>query len=421
MRKLNLPKFAQRILALSLAIGFGVAASSVIWKYQQSAGENLAVSSARPIPTLQISGAAPANTEIHNTTFIYRDNPQRAPLAPGPRLSFPLREAWRSEELNVGAHTASKSSAAVDASGIYVGSDAGEFRAYDLDGKLRWKFAILQNKQGFHGTALLDEKYAYIGAYNGRFYKFDKASGKVLWATRLADAVGTAPVRLSDGDLIVSAEKSYRDGYLLRLNSQTGAVLWRTVGFLEQVHSSPTISPDERMAYVGDNRGIFHGVSLETGALRWGTDLGGAIKGTAALQNGVLYVNSWGKGITQASPIPLGDVVFTSGQRPSVLRGVDQKTGAEIWSRLVSDGREGMASALLVSDGKKRDLALIQCKPETLCAIEIRTGKVRYEHPVPGRITSLPTFAEGRIYLTFDRGPMLVLESAPESAKRAKP
>ncbi|MCM2280915.1 MAG: PQQ-binding-like beta-propeller repeat protein, partial [Bdellovibrionaceae bacterium] len=138
----------------------------------------------RPVP--RAMPERPEQGEPKATTFLYRGDPARrggALNSDSNDFRYTRVEAtWRRENGNVGIHNASKASAAVDASGVYIGGDSGWFFAYDHEGRLKWKFHVAGAARGIHGTPALDEDFVYLGAYNGRLYKLRKTTGEVEWA-----------------------------------------------------------------------------------------------------------------------------------------------------------------------------------------------------------------------------------------------
>jgi hypothetical protein len=90
------------------------------------------------------------------------------------RISFCFifnRVTWRYGPVNVGIHTASKSSPVVDDETVYVGAD--DERLYAVDrrtGELKWRFFTRPTKNGIHGTPAVDQQYVFIGDYGNFFF-----------------------------------------------------------------------------------------------------------------------------------------------------------------------------------------------------------------------------------------------------------
>jgi outer membrane protein assembly factor BamB len=223
---------------------------------------------------------------------MYRNSPERSGSDLAQTVSTHLRELWNFRPLNIGVHSASKSSPAVDESGIYVGTDGGYFYALDFDGRLRWKLYLADSPRGIHGTAALSADTVFIGGYNGVLYALDKSTGQVRWAKKLGDAIGASPA-LSNGVLFVSVETNDPDGFVAKLTADTGEVLWLSSWLGEQSHSSPTLAANKNLVMVGSNDGNFWGFDITTGEKRFSRRLLDAMKSTAAAFGDDVFFTSW--------------------------------------------------------------------------------------------------------------------------------
>ena len=158
-------------------------------------------------------------------TAQYRYDEKRTGVAPEfsqPKLKLKI---IKKVSVNVGIHNASKSSPTVDDSGIYIGSDGGWFWKMNHDGKILWSFYVPGAENGIHGSPAMDDKKVYIGAYNGFLYALDKMNGDLVWANPVGDYVGASPL-LAGGFLYISGETSHPDGFVAKIDCNTGEVLW---------------------------------------------------------------------------------------------------------------------------------------------------------------------------------------------------
>ena len=103
-----------------------------------------------------------------------------------------LESLWKSPEINVGIHSASKASIALDNERLYVGSDTSWFYAFSLEGKLIWKFYSGSAFQGVHSTAAVDDDTVYFGSYRGTLYALDKITGNLRWMKILGHTIGAS-------------------------------------------------------------------------------------------------------------------------------------------------------------------------------------------------------------------------------------
>jgi outer membrane protein assembly factor BamB len=372
-------------------------------------------------------------------TFTYRENNARTGEHRGSYVQLPLKIDWFSEDINVGIHSASKSSPAVDDSGIYVGGDTGWIHAFDHSGKEMWKFHTGQAHRGIHGTAVLDPEFVFIGSYNGRLYSLRKTDGSLVWMRVLADAIGSSPLLWKDS-ILSTSETAYGfwNGSLARLNRIDGAYQWRGMSALEQVHSSPAIDESKNFAVFGANNGRILASGLVTAQTKWVSYVAGPVKSTPAIHNGLVYVSSWSEelvalnlddgtvtwradlgGRSQSSPTLITEeniVVVGAGgfQKPGSLRAYNMTTGREVWTiDLPANAAPMMGSAVAVRSSPKSPWFLLSpCERGNICAISARDGKVLQRIDLGDRlITTVPSVHKGSVYVALDDGGVVKLVS----------
>ncbi len=202
---------------------------------------------------------------------------------------------WKVESINAEIHSASKSTPAVDETGVYLGSDTGVLYAYDLNGNVRWTFKTDSDVRGIHGTALLDQLNLYIGSYNGFFYSINKQTGNINWISKLGNAVGSSATMQGE-NLIISGEFDRpREGHLVAISAKTGKLVWKSEFFGEQIHSSPSYSEQNNSFGLGSNNGVFWAIDANDGRTLWSERLGEPIKSTAAFFDNKFCFTSWQK------------------------------------------------------------------------------------------------------------------------------
>lgn len=364
---------------------------------------------------------------LDDSTFTYRENIHRTGQSTL-LTSLSIKEVWQSEQLNFGIHTASKSSPAMDESGIYVGSDTGWIYAYNHDGSLRWQFLTTGAPQGVHGSATLDEHYVYIGSYNGRLYCLKKDTGDLVWSTLLADAIGDVPAIHGDALYVAAEYMNPREGLLYKIDRKTGSIVWRSEYFKEQVHSSPTLDPDNDRVFVGTNNSDVRAFSMSTGASIWSFLASGPIKGTAAFHQGALYFTAWGEkafkldsgsgaliweadleNSSQSSPalIPEYDImVYLSHRENSHIYGTKMSTGKIVWKFPLKGNMEALGSpvALRLKNSPNEWIVWSQCFARTLCAINPKNGNILKTVSLPGELTSVPSFDKKGFVVSLNYG-----------------
>ncbi len=391
-----------------------------------------------------IQGAARGNepNSLPNSlpTFQYRESTSRSGVHTQSYVPLNLREAWHSQKINIGIHTASKASPAVDASGVYVGSDNSWFYKFSLDGQLIWSFQLTNAARGIHGTALLDEDFVYFGGYNGRLYCLRKSDGQLRWVVKLVDAVGSSAV-LSENALYVSSESGFRpEGYLFKLDRTTAKTLWYSQGLGEQVHSSPTLDENAQTVFVGANNGNIYAFNSADGQRRWQGNLEGAIKSTIVYRNGKLYASSWGKKLfaldsesgkilwnvdlqatSQSSPtyVPDSEILVVGTKNPASLQGISIKEQSIRWKIAIGgdDPTQVLGSGVAVRPAAGRDYYVwISCGTNRLCAVEPKAGKILRQIELPGSLSGVPTVYGDSLFVALNRGPVLRLSPSLDPA-----
>lgn len=225
-----------------------------------------------------------------------------------------LTELWRYETINVGIHTASKSSPVVDAQHIYVGSDFGA-RLYALhraNGSVHWIFHGRPCHFGIHSTPAVDDTHVYIGDYAGWLYAVNKHTGQLVWEVELGQSIGASPQIVGDRIYIgVEMNRPKANGYLAVVDRRNGRVLFYGPYLNEHTHCTPTVvlpiseeerqedreawaeamkelgdeavkpsaiglltpgafaSPDRTRVYMGSNAGEMHCLDGDTGVTLW--------------------------------------------------------------------------------------------------------------------------------------------------------
>ena len=364
------------------------------------------------------------------STSQYRYNVKRTGVAP---LNFKPKSSAKVIKqifpLNVDIHDASKSSPIIDETGLYVGSDAGWFFKMDHQGEVLWRFYVPGSNNGIHGSAALDDKKVYIGAYNGFLYALDKNNGDLVWANPVGDFVGASPL-LADGALFISAETKHPDGMVVKLDCNTGETLWVSKWLGGHSHSSPTFDSKNNLVMAGANSGRFFAFNADNGSLAWEKQLGGQIKGTPMIWDGTVYFSSWDKNYhaydlktgnqrwktfmggriqTSLSLVPHSEIGVTN-TKVGDLIGINLNDGEILW-RLRHGDRNHQFSVLITEDPERKNeyLAWSRCKIFQLCVLDAKTGKLLNNIDLPGSFTSVPTAWKNRVYITLDKNRGMVI------------
>lgn len=375
--------------------------------------------------------------ELKNKTVssMYRVHPHRNAQSDS-FIRLPVKYRKQFDSLNRGIHGASKSSPAIDETGIYIGSDLGWMTAIDHQGKLKWRFKVKDSKNGIHSTALLNSKEIIFGAYNGRLYSLDKENGFVNWVIRLGEVIGSSPVQDKNGDIYISVETNTpADGYLVKLNA-FGRILWKSELAGDQAHSSPALSSDESIVLYGANNGFLIAIDTKSGEAIWRYQSLGPIKSTPVIMDerviftdrgrgGLTCLNLkdgkllWSKEIglegAHSSPVVISEldsvlVVSSIGR----LYSISLLSGKVLWEKDISSRPYKMSPSAFhtVVNMKKEWSLLVFCEEDKLCFFSVAKGQLLQKIPVNAKLTGEVAFYRDRLYFSLDHpGDVGVLES----------
>ena len=332
--------------------------------------------------------------------------------------------------INVGIHSASKSSVIVDDQTLYVGADSGWFYAlHEADLSVKWQFRARPSaKNGIHATAAVDSARVYIADYAGWMYALDKNDGELLWQSKLGDYVGASSVIWKDR-ICTGVETRQPRGYFACVDRTTGEFLYKSAHFKDHTHSTPSINTHSGVAFIGSNDNYLYALDANTGQQVWRFETGGDIKSTPALHEDSVLATSWdgflyridqvsgeeiwkfqsyGKSMSSPS-IDTDEGIVIFGSHDGNVYGVDFETGAEIWK--FGTGKSILSSATIVSrsDGNGK-IAFIGSASEYIYGLDPKTGKELWRFRSQGRISSVPTIENGRMYVSGDDGWLYVFE-----------
>ena len=373
--------------------------------------------------------------------FEYRGRSPHLGTDPHSRVPTSLKTAWEFPNFNLGIHGASKASAAVDESGVYLGSDGGWFYAFEHDGRVRWRFHVGDSQRGLHSTAALDERFVYFGSYAGVIYAFEKSTGQLRWAIGdLGVAVG-ASIRLVGDDLIAAVEtfdfpNRKGDGYLIRIRRSDGHVLWKSDWLGEQAHSTPAYDEASGLLIIGANNARLIAIRSSNGQTAWSIPIGGMIKSSPVILGTEVIATTWGKellgveivsgkvlrrlslaGMSQSSPLVIPELdraILLSA--PGVIYGVSLKSFGIVWEQKI-ERDHGMASATGVKTPKGEWVAWTACGPDRLCALRPQDGRRLNEIQLNGELSGVPIAFENSLYISLN-APGSLLKLAPKAGQQ---
>lgn len=296
---------------------------------------------------------------------------------------------------------------------IYVSSDAGKLGAYRTTGSARlWEFPGRDadlNLEGIYGTPDLQNDTIYLTGYNGSVAAIVASDGSERWRHKAGDRVIGAPLAL--GDTVYAGTDG---GDLVALDRTNGNERWRTRAG-NQIWATPVT--DGNTIFVAAMNGTVTAFNPD-GSERWQTSVAnGAIAGTPALVDGILYVGSYDKqvyavdaatGETRWQSGPAGNWFWTeplidgdtvlAGSLDGRVYAFDRQTGAERWRTNVG---APVRARLAISNG----VVVVPTAGGQLWGLRRDTGQQAWQPVVVGgKLFSDLTTAQSGLYLASEVG-----------------
>src|SRR6266516_2080608 len=176
---------------------------------------------------------------------------------------------------------------------VYATTAGGEVLAYRAsDGTRLWR---ISNKNAEFGAApvVAGGGRVYVSSSNSVpvVYAVQSATGDAIWEHPLGTAQFPAYLTLADGVLFAAVTRDDRlkgpaAGDLIALNAATGRQLWKT-GVAGAVGLGPTVA--DGVVYTGSNNGVLGAWHAATGRHLWGYHASDAIGTYVASSGGAVY------------------------------------------------------------------------------------------------------------------------------------
>jgi outer membrane protein assembly factor BamB len=300
----------------------------------------------------------------------FRRDPLLTGVAPGP-LGVNLAVAWTHE---AGTDPV-ESSAAIVGGVVYVGSQAGELIALDLnDGKLKWKYKA--NEGIGESSPAVADGVVLVGDLTGVLHAVNAADGKGLWTLKTLGEIKASPVIV--GDKVVVG--SY-DGHLYCAALKTGKLLWN---FLTKGPVHATAAVKDGVAYISGCDGVLRGIRIADG------------KQVSEIPTGAY---------TGASPANAGSRFYFGTFNNDVLA-FDLRTRKQVWEYENPDRQFPFYSSAALADGK----VVLGGRDKLVHALDAASGKEIWSFATRARIDSSPAIVEGRVYIGSNDGRLYVLD-----------
>jgi outer membrane protein assembly factor BamB len=297
---------------------------------------------------------------------------------------------------------------------VYVQGSAGQFFAFNADGKLLWQHGMLEEfgrlalPNGRTGAAVIDDDLVIVHGITGnwgregpaanRFYAFDKNTGELVWRSAPAkspprDGVfGTPVLGWQNGKRVFYCGTG--DGAVVCANARTGQPLWRFDLSAVAVNMSVVLLKDRLIAgHAEENLD-----SSETGrmvALRLGAEpeaKPGVEDPVVVDRSAELWRNK--ENAHTSSGVPVGDRYYQV-NRTGELVCLNSATGEVLWKKKL--GTEQLHASITYADGK----LYVPMKDEGLFIIKAgdQDAEILSHTKLAGECLGAPAIWNGKIYV----------------------
>jgi outer membrane protein assembly factor BamB len=228
-----------------------------------------------------------------------------------------------------------------------------------------------------------DQTLVYIGRDDGKVVAINVETGEIAHSFQTGDTVTSTPCVAPDGSVFIG---SY-DNHLYKLDAQLKLVWsFATAG---QVWSSPAVSDDGTMVFVGSvDKGIY-GVHTDSGTLAWQHNTTGRIK---------------------SSPIVNANQVLIGNFEDKCMRALDVSTGHEVWNFTSKDFIFSSPAVAVAEDGT--ELVIVTGSDSFVYGINRHSGKMIWNVKTGSYIDASPAISGKHAVVASDDGVLYVIDMA---------
>ena len=354
-------------------------------------------------------------------------------------MPTPLSLLWR----HTTAQAPGSAASPVTAAGVtYFGCGTRVYAVNAADGTLRWQFPVAGDAAARFGTTpTLVNGFLYIGADDDRLYKFNAATGDVVWAKKV-----DGPIRSS---AVVDGGRVYfgsADNHLYALSADTGDRVWAFEAG-SSITTAPIVYSGQVVFACTDN--LVYSISAASGKVSWTQRLPSDPSVSPPVSaNGVLYV---GAGDTLYALAAHGGAVRWATRLPALLANTPTVGDGSVY--VATEDRK--VYALTTERGRRRwsaDLAYSTSAPGLLAgstlliaaqhgvvhAFDTQTGLLKWQYVVGASATatqvkyattdinSAPAWADKTLYVLSDDGTLSAfradaVDMVPPQAENVSP
>ncbi len=300
---------------------------------------------------------------------------------------------------------------------IFMGSDAGSLLALTLEGNERWRYSTHPGGSRLHSSPLIHRGRVYFGTNDGYVICLDAETGAVIWKVKCGRQIGPGlAVAASDELVFAGTTIAPGQGALVALSMENGQFVWELV-LPGAVQGIPCCDPQRRQVLVGADDGALYAVGITGGIPLWSFRTGGPIKGKIAIDaDGICFAGSC-DGYLYALEAGLGQLrwkrrlghhllaspliyhnLVVMGSSTGHVVALERLSGHISW--MAATGGQIVGGATLVGEHNVAVGTVNGC----IYLLDAVSGAVQWRYPTEGAIRSTPALGAGLFAVTSDDG-----------------
>jgi len=310
---------------------------------------------------------------------------------------------------------------------VYVGDFDGTFYAIALsNGELLWKQTF--EESGFTEAAAFADGRIFVADFNGIVRCLDAKNGKEIWSHEATSESYAAP-NVQDETVLLTLEA----GQLVALDLKTGEQQWQ-YRIEAPLRCWPTVV-DGRVLLAGCDQRL-HAVDIATGKETSGRGIDSQTGATPAVRDGNVYFGTeqgtfysidvktdaktmkinWqyhdpkhGQPIRTSAAVDRRCVIFANqGKQVTALNPANKKL---LWTFAV---RSRVESSPVIAG----DLVFLPTKRGRLYAVDVVTGKEKWQYQAGGNFLASPAVAQGKLLIGNEDGTLYCFGEPPKNGDR---
>ena len=268
----------------------------------------------------------------------------------------------------------------------YLGTsrhDASSAETLNPDPRPLWHADV---GRAIRGSPALGESIVAVGVAERYVVLLDRATGEVLWRSRLHGTIHSGP--LLDADRLYVGTQTNPEGRAYALRLKDGKIIWKTtVGSVEA-----PLGLDGDALFIGTEEGLVLRLGTAGGTVAWRRRLSGAVRAAPV-------------------PTPEGIAVVTTSDTLYLL---DKATG-EIRQRMHTPGTVLGSPAL---DGLRLFFGTMDGH---ILEVDLPTLAVRWDRAAGDAVYGSPALAGDTLYAVARNGTLWIIPTASPDAARSLP